>query len=768
MAPRIITHGLSGLGPRNAQYLVNLALLLLSSRDRLANAKQSGVDFKLHFTVFEKQSQAGTGNAFQTNCDAAINTGITGLPAIRGLANIDPLFVNLANHAKNIATRLESATTEILSDLQKRNPAVAALLKKALRLDGTVDTSVACTTRGELGRLLFANTLSALDYVRKNMPELIIEIRYNHQVTGVDFTDPRKPRLLVSKEGEAPTSYEFDFVTLAHGTSLVSPVSIEVGAKAYSLTPNHDSLKEYLQSQGLLDVDGYILPGKSIALTGVSLGAYDYATLLLPFIRGFRLSDSSPGGFEFDPAIAGQYRGLLTLISRSLRGPSPPRLAPNQTWKGKVSLLSTEEMHALRLHRNSDWLSPSYELLRASVAASVGKLPNGVEIERTVSEHMQLYSAENDDFLVDGATISETALLRAGFVAFSTGSGLEADPALAEQSLVEKAPFTRAGRLGWPMFSSSGSEISLPTKMDTPDNAAFYKSWDQLHHFISASPVILQNAVASLFRHGVATHQSASFDQIGLALSSRKITLGGREFDALLAPKTISREADPVLASLEGKVKEIYEGVPEYGKGMYLQTIDGTPINVFEVGMGGWGRSIRNGDGRKHVVGEQWNDTNNYHAAGVFGTNHALLTLILSLATIITPNDSPLDIARAFYEATFPPLRDFRLEIRRFEGIWRNVQERLVFVKLCAELAAGDPVAFASSIEHASTADRRNTFMSGQELAFRIAYANEIEKVSDFDPPKFPPHFERRFTAYTTPQLEAILDGMFAVIEADN
>lgn len=766
MARPIISHGLSGLGPRNAQYLVNLALVLLSLRDRLADAKERGVDFQLHFTVFEKQAEAGTGNAFQTNCDAAINTGVPGLPVIAGLANVDPALADLADHAKNIGTRIESATAEILSELEKRNPAAAVLLKRALRPDGTVDTSVACTTRGELGRLLFANTLAALDYIRDNMPELVVDVRYNHEVAGVDLTDPLKPRLLVSKEGGAPTSHEFDFVTLAHGTPLVSPVSIEVAANAYSLTPNHDTLEEYLQSKGLLDADGYIIPGKSIAITGVSLGAYDYATLLLPFLRGFRLSDSNPAGFEFDPTVADQYPGLLTFISRSLRGPAPPRHAHNQTWKGTTSLLSTEDMHALRLHRNSDWLSPAYELLRASVAASVGKLPNELEIDRTVSEYMEFYATENDGYLANGNAISETGLLRAGFVAFSTGSGLEVDPEYAERSLVTKAPLTRAGRLGWPMFSSSGSEISQPTKMESAENAAFYRSWDQLHHYISASPVILQNAVASLFHYGIATHQSATFDQIGLTLASHKITLAGREFDGLLAPKAISREADPVLASLEGKVKEVCEGVPDYRKGMHVQTIDGKPIHLFEAGMGGWGRSIRDGDGLKHIVGEQWNDTNNYHAAGVFGINHALLTIILSLAATIAPNDSPLETVEAFYEETFPPLQDFRSEIRSFEGVWRNIQEKLVFVKLCVELAAGNPATFASSIEHASTADRRNAFISGQELALRTVYANKIEKLTNFDPPRFPSHFEKRFTAYTTSQLEAITDNMFKMIEA--
>ena len=762
---RIIAHGLSGFGPRNAQFVLHLALVLLSLRDRLDNAKEKGIAFIIQVTAFEKQTEAGTGNAFQTDCDAAANTGvIMGLPSIRDLDKVDPAFVALANHAQNVATRLGDASAEILADLEKRNPAAAMLFKSAFLSNGKINTSIACTTRGEWGRVFVANMRSALDYIRNNMPELVVDIHYGHVVTGVDFTNNLKPRLLVSKGDEAPTSHEFDFITLAHGTPLVSPVSTQVSTNAYSLTPNHDTLKAYLGCQGLLDAEGFILPGKSIALTGVSLGAYDYATLLLPFLRGFRLSESNPAGFEFAPTVARDYQGLITFVSHSERGPAPPRLAPNHTWQGKLSLLSTEEMHALRLYRQLDWISPAYILLRACVAYSVGKVPSEVGVDRTIPEYMKFYSAENDNYLVDGSSTSETALLRAGFVAFSIGSGLEADPTSAEQSLARKTPLTREGRVGWPMFSASGVEISSLAKTNSPDNAAFFRHWDQLHHFASASPAMLQNAIAQLFRHGIATHQSATFDQISLTASTGKVTLTGRVFDALLAPKTICREADPVLVSLMGKVKEICAGVPEYGKGMYFQTVDGKSINAFDAGMGGWGARSRGRDGQSRVVGEQWNETNNYNAAGTFSTHHALLTVILAVSLVIDPEEPPLDTVAELYQNTIPSLSAFRSEIRHFEGVWRGTQEKVVFVQLCEELARGNPTAFASAIDYAPTADLRNTFIKQQDSAVQSSYAQKLREIPPFDPPRLPSQYEKRFVGYTKQQLETMLDEMFEMI----
>ncbi len=764
-SPRVITYGLSGFGPRNAQFVINLALVLLTLRTKLAAAKEKGVDFKIHLTIFEKQDEAATGNAFQTNCDAAANTGVTGLPAIRDVDKVDPIFSALGDHAQNVATRLEANSDKILSDLRRRNPIVAVLLKRSFSSEHKLNTSTACCTRGEWGRVLVESMRSALEYIAAKMPELCIDIRYNHETTGVDFTNPQRPRLLVKKGGGAPTPHEFDFVTLAHGTPLVSPVSAEVGAKAYSLTPNHDTMRDYLSRQDLLDDDGYILPGKSIALTGLSLSAYDYATLLLPFLRGFQLSESNPAGFEFDSATAVNYRGLITFVSRKHRGPAPPRIAPDHTWHGKTSLLSTLEMHALRLQRNFDWMSPAYSLLSASVAHSIGNFPVETGDERTVAEYMESYYQENADCLTDQAVTSETALLRAGSLALSIGSGLELDPDLAEHSLVSSAPLTREGRVGWPMYTASASEISSPCNMYSQDNAAYYGHWDHLHHFIAASPVLLQNSVASLFHHHIAVHQAATFDQFELSKSTGKVSLAGREFDALFAPKSICREADRVLLSMKGVVKEIHDGVPDYGKGMHLQTVDGKPINAFDAGMGGWGQRIYGPDGETRVVGEQWNETHNYNAAGTFARNHAMFTVVLSIALVTIPDESPIETVAAYYQARMPSPQEFQKEAVSFEPHWRNVQEKLVFVDLCKDLANGDPAFFASAINYAFTADYRNEFIKAQASDIQQAYREKLEKLPQFNPPQLPTHFERRFTSYTTPQLEAMLDDGFSLIE---
>ncbi|KAH9060390.1 hypothetical protein EDB83DRAFT_2224260, partial [Lactarius deliciosus] len=195
MPPRIIEFGLSGLGPRNAQYLMFLAVVLLANRERLDGMRSGGIDFVLRFTVFEKQNEdhAGSSNAFQIDCDAATNTAVTGLPNIVGIDNIDPAFKSIVDLAGNVATKLQAESSVILAELERRNPVTAVLFRKALCPDGTVNTSVACMTRGEWGRIQRDAFLDALAYINANMPELIITIHYQHEVVGTDFIRENLP-----------------------------------------------------------------------------------------------------------------------------------------------------------------------------------------------------------------------------------------------------------------------------------------------------------------------------------------------------------------------------------------------------------------------------------------------------------------------------------------------------------------------------------------------------------------------------------------------
>jgi len=766
MPPRIIDFGLSGLGPRNAQYLMFLAVLLLANRDRFANMRIGGIDFVLHVTVFEKQdaNHAGSGNAFQIDCDAATNTSVTGLPNIVGIDNIDPAFKSIVDLAGNVATKMQAERSVILGELERRNPVAAVLFRKALRSDGTVNTATACMTRGQWGRIQRDKFFEALDYIKTNMPELVITIHYEYEVVDTDFSAPRKPCLVVKRAGEtAQARHQFDFVIFANGTPLVSPVCPDVAPKTYSLTPNHDTLSAFLQHHGILDEDGYVIPGKSILITGKSLSSYDYATLLMAFLHGFRLNESNPVGYEFDEAKALQYKGLITFVSRSERGPAPPRIAPDIQWRGATPILTTKGMHTLRLQRTYNWLDPAYEFLEADVARSTGQVPARVNSSKTAEEYMSKYYADSLDHLMTGNSNQETALLCAGYMAFVVGSGFETDnPEIAEGALIQEAPFTREGRAGWPLFSASGVEMSLHAMMDTPENAVFFKHWLQMHHFAAASPPIIQHSIALLFKSGIAQHQNSTFDQIGIMPAGDKVVLADSLFDVALAPKVISRE-DDVLRSCVRQVREIMSGTPEYGKGMHFKTVNGKPINAIDVGLGGWGTVAQNKHQEPRTVGKILNGTNSHHAAADWASNFALQTLLLSVALVVCPNDSPIKTIAGFYDQTLPAAAVFKAEVASFKPVWREVQEKLLFLRLCKELAGSNAAKYRTYTDQIFTRATRNSFLNqvhNDDPHHAETYAIALNSLPKFDPPTLT-QYERRFSCFTRPQLNAMWDHMF-------
>ncbi|KAH9060393.1 hypothetical protein EDB83DRAFT_2387380 [Lactarius deliciosus] len=586
------------------------------------------------------------------------------------------------------------------------------------------------------------------------------------------FSVPSKPCLFVKGVAETVQArHEFDFVAFAHGTPLVSAVISGVAPKTYSLTPNHDTLSAFLQDHKMLDDDGYVIPGKSILITGESLSSYDYATLFMAFLRGFWLNASNPVGYEFDEANALQYQGLITFVSRSERGPAAPRIAPDFKWRGAPPILTTKEMHALRLQRKYNWLDFVYEFLEANVARSTDQVPANVNSNKTTEEYMTKYYADSLDHLTTGNSNQETALLCAAYSAFVAGSGFEIDPKIAEDALIQEAPLTREGRAGWPLFSASGVEMSLHAMIDTPENAAFFKHWLVMHNFAAASPPTIQHSIALLFKLGIARHQIGTFDQIGISPTGDKVVLADNRFDVVLGAKVISRE-DDVLRSCVGGVSQIMPGMPEYGKGMHFKTVGGEPINAIDVGLGGWGAVVKNEHQEPRTVGKILNGTNSHSHAVDWASNFALYTLLLSVALVLCPDDSPVETVAGFYDRTLPAAAAFKAEVAGFEPVWRELQEKLLLLRLCKELAGGDATKYRSYTDQVFTRATRDNFLDQVHDADphrADTYAIALDSLPTFDPPTLA-QYERRFSVFTRPQLNAMWDSMFeaSIASAEN
>jgi hypothetical protein len=363
----------------------------------------------------------------------------------------------------------------------------------------------------------------------------------------------------------------------------------------------------------------------------LSLSYYDYASLLVAFFPGIK---DSTDPVKFIKEHADKYEGLITVISRSVRPPAPPRTGLDANWRGSGSLFfSARDMHALRLQRNSNWLPAAYEFLEAHIARTMKKVPAHVKARDSIEEYMESYHEDSEKY-IEKSRFIETDLLRAGYVAFSVGTGITENVDKAEEALLQDAPLTRNGRLGLPMFTASGFEMSSLENYDTDANSEFFKSWDEQLLFNYASPVPIQNVMATLFTSGIAVFEKGLFEDIGISPGG-KVTFNNKEFDALLAPRSISRTGDFILRATKEKVKEVVSGAPDYGKGGYFQTLSGDPINAFDAGMGGSGLKVPSKTPRAptRTAGVRWDGvTNNHYASAVFATNLAYNTLAMPTA----------------------------------------------------------------------------------------------------------------------------------------
>ncbi|KAF9275033.1 hypothetical protein BGZ68_000168 [Mortierella alpina] len=769
--------GLSGFGPRHALYLIHQAIIILVYRKILDSC---GIKLLLKYTVYEKQEQgtAGFGHAWYERCDAAANTIVTKAPTIPGFSKASHLG-QIADLSTAVSNELNKETNQHIKDLEARNPAAAILFKKALN-DNTANMDVPCTTRGQWGRIQQESIRNAVKYIQDNVKEIEIDIKYSHKVIGVNFKDPRKPILHVRNFLKAKdTEHPYDFVSFAHGTPLVSPVNDQATARAFTDIPNHEFLKKYLQSRGVLDDRNKLLPETKIACTGLSLSFYDYASLLLPFLPCFKLADNAEG-FEIDKSLIPGYEGLLTVISRSSRGPAPPRIALNHKWRGDDKLFfSTKDMHMLRLQRNENWLPIAYKFLEAHIARSVNKVPKQVNYHKDVGAYMASYREDNIKSLSGVKTNIETDLLRAGYVAFSLGNGLSKAPSDDEKKLVEMAPHTRAGRAGFPMFCSGSVEISSLKNYNTDANTEFFRRWEDGLLFHAASPVVIQNVMASLFTFGIAKHMKGSFDDIHASTVDDKLLFEGHRFDALLAAKKIDQSPDHALVVTKDQVKEIITGVPDYGKGGYFQTKGGKPIHAFDGGLGGWGMTVRP-DGKPRVVGAQWKGiTNSHYTASEWATSRAYHTLALALAPIALEekSKSPLEDVSEIYNAILPDAKEFAQEVEKFRPQWEDLQERILFLDLAATLAKDDTALYKDITNYISTAKERETRLAsllqsamdandnGKIAAFKD-YHQKHQKVKAYDPPSRE-EFERRFADYTVTQHISILEHILAKLPVD-
>ncbi|EIW79869.1 hypothetical protein CONPUDRAFT_166556 [Coniophora puteana RWD-64-598 SS2] len=766
-----VRHGLSGFGPRNAMLFKGVVLTVLAERE---NLRKLGSRLKLEFVVFEKQPEAnaGSGNAFQVDCAATINTPMPGpIPCAtwdKAPAEYQPIITPGRDLSSVARQFLEDIADEHRDKLRKENSAAYKLFVQSLK-SGHLDLSGPSTTRGTVGRIQQLSIKEVLAFVEKQVPEISVKFYYNHTVKNVDFSSPTKPKLLVCHDGDnADKVWEFDFVHLANGTTWALPITDEaVIRKSFSETQNVESVGEFLSEQGLLDEVKLIKKGTKLGVTGISLSAYDPIPIILQYTQIIEITED---GYQINEDVAKQYQGLFTFISRSNKV-APPRHHSTRAWPGKKlpgdkSFINMDQAHAMFLQRDFDWVSFARDILYQSVSYEIGTTPSHVHRKLSAEERMSDYHQQTLQYTAGKTT--ENGLIRAGYHALLEGFGFERDPEEANKRLLAKAPLTRLGRGGALMRRSAAYDITRFDVVKSKSNSRFLENWKEMQQTYSSSPIAVHDIIAQLFVLGVATHSEGNFRDIKYDRESHKVVFKDFRFDAMFAPKVLSNDADEVLKALHGKVKTVYPGgVPEYTKGRFLQTpVGDTFIHATDAGSGGNGvtREITHDDGTasRSRVGLQWTDTNSLASCATWSASASRLLVLLSVLQV-TGSKAPVKDLMAIYNESLPGADAFRAEIDSFKGAWSELVEKKCFLDTCQFFAkdAEEYQKYASDAFDPNSRQKRLSELSKLNAdGVETHYTKRVEEFGPFDPVDRDEYL-RRFVDFTSDELDKCWGAVF-------
>ncbi|KAK6203738.1 hypothetical protein LQW54_008844 [Pestalotiopsis sp. IQ-011] len=755
---RTVTHALLGFGPRNATLFKHAVVAYVSER-----ALFQKMGFELAFYIFDEGQleSSAQGQAWATVSEGNANSDIPISAPLRGVEKIQEDWMHTLKQAINFeepASRDLHTYIDNLADQYKRiNPAAYALLREST-LPGSVDTTAPWGTRASIGLLLQKSVVDVIEFVRINIPEIQIHTNWGVQLFGINVTNPQRPVLAMGFD--PGDNMAFDYVHVAQGiTKYPSFNGRMTGHPRWSqfihLEPaNYNGLLARLQLRGLLmENRNMIEPKTKIAIAGLSLSAYDYVPILMQFTDMLELTDE---GWRINSTNARKYQGLLTFIAPNGRVAPPchyrDRTNPSGSnyWPRENSLISTEELHALHMQRDFDWMTVALPLLRASVCLELD-IPLDLTdpaLTQTPLEQMRDYRAQNERYQ-DGHQ-TEIGLLRLGQQLFFEGHGLERYPADANAALLAKAPFTRvSGPMARKALLSEMSLLNVARKSARGNR----DMWKYLKTLDSASPVQVQDLVARLFELGVAVYKQGEMEQLKPARGDRHLALDNEHwFQLVIAPPTDTRRSwldriDSGIHPDDVVLKEDPNNIssaPAVMKGRFwLDTRTTTEIHVTDAGSGTAGHLMSVGDiDDAWIVGAR--DSDNDTLTGIFdwAPTAAKFLVLLSVLTAGGAPRPPRYVLMSL-DRTLPQDADFVRETAQFQGAWNEVVQKYAFVDFCHSLKGRIPPNFFNSVydpyRREAAIEEINRLIPGS----RFYYDHRVAQLGPYNPVNWNDYFNR-------------------------
>ena len=778
--------GISGGGPRAMNHIISLVALLCIHENKLNELRHDGIDFSIEVTAFEKQPEkrGAGGNAFQSECDATLNTSVPGqmkIPGIEKLAKTHPIVDAATDLAKTVAHIVECDPQKFVERYKTRNLAAYSLFKNALRPDGTFDTSIPCLTRDMLGAGLTKNVNDVIAYANEALPFVDINICYSQHVIGADFSDPEAPVLIVNGEDGEVKRHAFDMVFLANGTPLKSRVPKSILQRTYQQIPNHDSLSMFLHSLRLFDNHNNLKRGTKLAIIGAGLSAYDYLTILATRL-GIVVPCNSKVGYQIDPAAAAKYQDCMTLVN-----PTPGKIAPPAISKAPPGLASAgslcwpaglpngigvcDEIHSTLLQKHFESFSLFQMLTKANIARALGTVPRKVNEPKSTKERLADYQRQIEIFLSDEG-LPEWGFWKNSYLLLMAGTGFHSNAGEADKRLSKKAPLTHSPYNILRKYRAYISAYTDPSYVEKASNTEAAKIQDEVHRMVAPSPIACQQIVNWLSEAGVLNQVCGKSDELRMSDDGQFVELGGSKFHAILAPKAMNRGADTILGSLTHSVRQVAPGQPEFAKGCFLVGNDGRPLNVYACGMIGEGTRVKNADGTTSLVGRRWIDSNSYANVMELVCQAPYLTLSFAILKSVGIKD-PVAHIHEHYRANLPESHTFNAEAARFKDEFDELMQKTAFLRLCEVLAGDDGVLYREYTDKVFSHQDRAAFVEGLRLkklseAETVAFEKYQHKTTN--PTKYQPvsveEFTDRFVDFTDKELDKILRNAMKVADA--
>ncbi|KAK6348323.1 hypothetical protein TWF718_006124 [Orbilia javanica] len=623
--------------------------------------------------VFEMQTYSeGPGAAFQFDCDAALNTGVEhSVSSINkdGLTEeqckiIDGLTDTAGHYAKIIMEDPE----KMMSDLLTENISTAMLFNSATK-GGGLNIDIPCGPRRIAGQAMEAMMRDALRFAKEYLPWLTINIRYGTIASDIDLSDPTRPILTVEnvKTGEKETGLVYDFVLKCSGTTFEVPISGQIKENGFSGVPSSRRVTEYLENQGMLDSEGYIIPGKSIFIGGVGLSSFDFLGIILARTKIIKFNPETKQ-FTIDEEEAARYQGLITHFNRTEGTFGVSRHVEDTVTLLDSDFITPEMIMSLKIQNNTGTYPVFCELGRILTAISCPnrRKPSQVLASLTTIEQLDHMAAENEVLDKNPKALTESGLFRKWIWSFIFSHTMGPQPLQQRAALLEN--YKHLFRDGFNNWRSMSYDIYHKPEGETNATALKEHLRDRrfVLNYIAGAPYGIHVFITRLYKLGVISWMQGAYEDLVWSEKTRAFDLKGRRADALFAPRRLTSDSDRLGHRILEQARQSV-GKPTWHKGRLLKNEQGEYIHVIDLGSIGHGI--------------QWFDTNANQ--GSYELMPTVTNMIIIIESLISKGvERPLDELLELYNAVLPAGEDFNAQAKQLEKPYRNLTHLILFARL--------------------------------------------------------------------------------------